>query len=198
MFTRSPHDPRRAGRPPRFALLPLALKLLLAVGCLAPLASAPALELRGSTYFVRAPDQAKLVSYYTSVWEATPEHYITVVMPDGAGADLGGLTIEQIRGSDTDFPYDVSRTRAFFGLPRHEGPAVPVQAAFDQGVRRFTLTFPEPVAPGRTLTVVLMPWRNPGTADTYLFQVTAYPAGPSPVASPVGVAVLRIYERFPF
>jgi hypothetical protein len=75
---------------------------------------------------------------------------------------------------------------------------VPVQAGFDERARRFSLTFPEPVAPGRTLTVVLKPWRNPGSADTYLFQVIAYPAGPSPVASPVGVATLRIYDRFPW
>jgi hypothetical protein len=35
-------------------------------------------------------------------------------------------------------------------------------------------------------------------ADTYLFQVLAWPAGPDPVASPVGVGTLRIYDPTPW
>lgn len=178
----------------------LSLMLLLSLQLVAAGGGRPAkaLELRGSTYFVRAPVKAEMLSYSTTVWESLPDHYITVVLPEGADARLGGLSVEQIRGSDFSFPYDVRATRAFYGRPRHEEAAVPVQAVFDEGSRRFQLTFPEPVSPGRTLTVVLRPWRNPGVADTYLFQVTAYPAGPSPVASPVGVATLRIYDRFPW
>lgn len=168
--------------------LPLALTL--------QLTPAGALELRGSTYFVHAPLKAQILSYSTTVWESLPDHYITLTLPEDAGADLGMISVEQIRGSDFSFAYDVGATRAFIGRPRHEGAAVPVQAEFDAGSRRFRLTFPQPVPPGRTLTVVLRPWRNPGTADTYLFQVMAYPAGPSPVASPVGVATLRIYDFF--
>lgn len=67
-------------------------------------------------------------------------------------------------------------------------------ASFEPAARRFTLQFPEPVPPGATVTVSLRPWFNPVQADTYLFQVTAIPAGPGPVASPVGVGTLRIYQ----
>lgn len=61
-----------------------------------------------------------------------------------------------------------------------------------------TIDFPEPLPPGSTVTVVLRPWANPGVSDTYLFQVVAWPAGPRPVASPVGVATLRIYRFMPW
>jgi Protein of unknown function (DUF2808) len=54
------------------------------------------------------------------------------------------------------------------------------------------------VMPGNTVTVMLKPWYNPVQADTYLFQVSAWPAGPQPVASPVGTATLRIYDRMPW
>jgi hypothetical protein len=48
---------------------------------------------------------------------------------------------------------------------------------------------------GNTVTVSVVPWTNPMQSDTYLFQVVAYPAGPEPLGSPVGVATLRIYEN---
>lgn len=157
---------------------------------------ARALELRGSTYFVRAPWKADMVSYYTTVWQSGVEYYVTLDLPQDAGADLGRLTIQQTRGADTSFPFSVERTRAWLGRPRQQGAAIPVQASFEEEARRFTIDFPQPVPPGSTITVALRPWRNPNTADTYLFQVTAYPAGPSPVASPVGFTTLRIYDAF--
>jgi hypothetical protein len=35
--------------------------------------------------------------------------------------------------------------------------------------------------------------RNPIVADTSLYTVRAFPVGPQPVASPVGVGRVRIY-----
>ena len=95
---------------------------------------------------------------------------------------------------DTSFPFFVDRTSAFLGRPRQQGPRVPVQAQFDSDARRFTLSFPEPIKPGSTLTVVLKPWNNPAFSDTYMFQVTAYPAGPNPSPASLGFGTLRIYD----
>ena len=50
-----------------------------------------------------------------------------------AGASLGGLTIQQSRGSDWQFPFLVERTQAFLGRPRQVGaqvPVVPICCAF--------------------------------------------------------------------
>lgn len=157
-----------------------------------------ALELRGSTYFTKPPWKATLTSYATNVAEPMPRHYLSLELDPAAGAALGGLTVVQIRGADQDFSYDPRRTRAFLGRPRREGAAVPVQAGYEERSRRFVIRFPQPVPPGSTITVEMRPWRNPQVADTYLFEVTALPDGPNPVASPVGVATLRIYDAFPF
>jgi len=172
-------------------LLPLAaLPLLLAT--MQP--GTQALELGGSTQFLRAPSKVSLTSYTTDVGQSPAEYFFTLSLDEQAGASLGGMTIQQIRGADWQFPFAVERTRAFLGVPRREGRQIPVQASFDAAARRFTLTFPGPVPPGATVTVSLRPWVNPIQADSYLFQVTAIPAGPNPVTSPVGVGTLRIYQ----
>ncbi len=153
-----------------------------------------AMELRGATYFRRPPWKVDLISYATTVWEPLAEYYFTVELDPGADAALGALTIEQTRGVDRQFPFNVGATRAFLGRPRHEGAAVPVEASFDVDRRRFELRFPEPVAPGTTVTVMLKPWNNPAFADTYMFAVSAYPAGPNPSPAALGYGTLRIYQ----
>ena len=171
--------------------LPLAtLSLLLAT---AP-PSARALELGGRTQFVRAPWKVALTSYTTNVGQSPAEYFFTLSLDGQAGASLGGLTIQQTRGADWQFPFAVERTRAFLGVPRREGRQIPVQASFEPASRLFSLSFPEPIPPGATVTVSLRPWFNPIQADTYLFQMTAIPFGPNPLPSPVGVGTLRIYQ----
>ncbi|KAF0652862.1 hypothetical protein L107_11940 [Cyanobium sp. Copco_Reservoir_LC18] len=173
-------------------LVPPLAVLTLAMAAAAPAALAQ--EPGGRTQFLRAPWKVTLTSYTTNVGQSPAEYFFTLSLEAGAGASLGGMTIQQIRGADWQFPFAVERTRAFLGVPRREGPRIPVQAGFDPAARRFDLSFPEPVPPGATVTVSLRPWTNPVQADTYLFQVTAIPAGPGPVPSPVGVGTLRIYQ----
>ena len=188
---------RRFGPVPR--TLPAgALALALGVAAAAGGPALQALELRGKTFFAKPPWSVDLISYYTTVWEPWAEYYFTINLDPQAGASLGGLQITQTRGVDRDFPFNVSGTRAFLGRPRQQGEAVPVEASFDQTTRRFSIRFPQPVAPGSTVTLVLKPWSNPSMADTYMFQVTAFPEGPNPSPTPLGYGTLRIYmpDRF--
>lgn len=178
--------------------LPAALLLISLAGPLSPAAPGRALELNGSTVFVRAPWKAELISYDTTAGSAPVSYYLTLSLDAQAGASLGRVSMQQTRGADWNFPFSAQLTRAFLGRPRREGRAVPVQGEFDARERRISVVFPEPVPPGETVTVVLRPWTNPQWPDTYLFQVVVWPAGPNPVASPVGTATLRIYERYLF
>jgi hypothetical protein len=158
-----------------------------------PPPAASALELRGATYFQRPPWKVDLVSYTTTVGDPAAEYFFTVELAADAGASLGELTIQQTRGADWQFPFLVERTQAFLGRPRRAGAQVPVTASFDMASRRFSVRFPEPIAPGRTVTVMLKPWYNPSQSDTYMFQVTGFPAGPNPSPVPLGYGTLRIY-----
>lgn len=189
--------PLRTAAPLR--CLPTALLLMVLAGPVSP-GSPPgrALELNGSTHFVRAPWKAELISYDTNAGSAPVSYYLTLSLDPQAGASLGTVSVQQTRGADWNFPFSPELTRAFLGRPRREGRAIPVQASFDARERRISVAFPEPVPPGETVTVVLRPWTNPQWPDTYLFQVVVWPAGPNPVASPVGTATLRIYDRYLF
>lgn len=160
--------------------------------------AALALEIRGTTFFAKPPWSVDLISYYTTVWEPWAEYYFTLQLDPAAGASLGGLRITQTRGVDRTFDFNVAATKAFLGRPRQQGLPVPVKARFDSSSRSFEITFPEPVPPGSTLTVVLKPWYNPSMADTYMFAVTAYPSGPDPSPTSLGYGTLRIYmpDRF--
>ena len=172
----------------------LALGVLMALTAAAP---TTALELRGSTYFASPPWKAEWLTYSSNVSQGNVEHYLTIALPERAGVSLAELGFGQIRGVDTDFLSRINRVRACVGRPRLEGEPIPVQAAFDAGSGPWRVLFLEPVPPpGTTVTVALRAWRNPWWSDTYLFQVVAWPAGPDPMPSPVGVATLRIYDPF--
>lgn len=173
-----------------------ALALLMVAPALLAGPGVQALEVRGTTVFMRAPWKADLVSYDTNAGSAPVSYYLTLSLDPQAGAALGRVTVQQTRGSDWSFPFSPELTQAFLGRPRRQGQPVPVRARFDQNQRLITVDFPQPVPPGETVTVVLRPWTNPNFADTYLFQVVVWPAGPNPVPSPVGTATLRIYDRY--
>ena len=164
------------------------------------LAAAPvsALELDGQTWFTRPPWKVTFTNYYAYVGQTAATYYFTVTLPEQAGAGLGGLVIQQTRGVDRSFQFAPERTRAFVGLPRREGAAIPVQAAFNPQERRITVQFPQPPQPGQTITVALKPWNNPFQADTYMFGVQALPAGPNPVAASLGFATMQIYDGVRF
>jgi hypothetical protein len=178
-------------------LISLALSVSPWLGALAaPLMPQPAgaVELRGSTYFTRPPWKVDLVSFRTDAGDPLAEYFFTVELDPDAGASLGGLLIQQSQGPDTDFPFSPERTRAFLGRPRGRGESIPVEAEYAQREREVRVRFPQPVAPGSTVTVMVKPWFNPSMPGTYLFQVTAFPDGPNPNPTPLGSARLRIYR----
>ena len=157
-----------------------------------------ALELNGQTWFARPPWKVTFTNYYTYVGQTAAIYYFTLTLPEPAGAGLGGLVIQQTRGVDRNFQFAPARTRAFEGLPRREGAAIAVQAAFDPQARRITVQFPQPPQPGQTITVALKPWNNPFQSDTYMFAVQALPAGPNPVPASLGFATMPIFDGIRF
>ncbi|MFO7629668.1 MAG: DUF2808 domain-containing protein [Prochlorococcaceae cyanobacterium] len=187
-------------RTPLLSWLDYGLRCALGISAASALAlvPAPALELRGRTYFSSPPLKLTFRNYYSNAWEAGGEYYFTLLVPPAAGASLGGLRIQQSHGVDWSFPFLVERSRAFLGEPRREGRSLPLEVSFEAQARLFMIRFLEPVAPGQTVTVALRPQRNPGQADTYLFAVTAFPDGPQPEGAPLGFARMPIYDPRPF
>ena len=168
----------------------------LGIGLLSALAPSPCwtFELNGQSYFTQPPWRVEFTNYDWLVDAGGPEYYFTVALAENAGAHLGGLVITQTSGSDQTFWIDPKQTSAFFGRPRQEGEAIPVQAEFHEQKRIMRVEFPDPPPPGSTLTVVLRPPNNPSLNDLYLFAVEALPAGPNPSAAPLGFARMEILD----
>ena len=160
--------------------------------------AARALEVEGQTWFTSPPWKVDFRNYYWYVGQTGAEYYFTITLPEKAGVGLGGLQIQQTRGVDRSFQFAPERTRAFLGLPRREGAAIPVQADFNNAQRLVTVRFPEPPQPGQTFTVALKPWNNPFQSDTYMFSVQALPAGPNPVPASLGFATMQILDGVRF
>ena len=172
------------------------LRRWLGIGLLSVLAQSPGwtLELNGQSYFTQPPWRVEFTNDDWLVDAGGPEYYFTVALAENAGAHLGGLVITQTSGSDQTFWIDPKQTSAFFGRPRQEGEAIPVQAKFHEQKRIMRVEFPDPPPPGSTLTVVLRPPKNPSLNDLYLFAVEALPAGPNPSAAPLGFARMEILD----
>ena len=177
-------------------MAPNKLRRWLGICVLSLLAQGPGwtLELNGRSFFTQPPWRVEITNYYWHVDAGGPEYYFTVALAENAGAHLEGLVITQTSGSDQTFWIDPKETSAFFGRPRHEGDAIPVEAQFHEQKRSMRVDFPDPPPPGSTLTVVLRPPNNPSLNDIYLFAVEALPAGANPSAAPLGFARMEILD----
>ena len=177
-------------------MAPNKLRRWLGICVLSLLAQGPGctIELNGQSFFTQPPWRVEFTNYDWHVDAGGPEYYFTVALAENAGAHLGGLVITQTSGSDQTFWIDPKETSAFFGRPRHEGDAIPVEAQFHEQKRSMRVDFPDPPPPGSTLTVVLRPPNNPSLNDIYLFAVEALPAGANPSAAPLGFARMEILD----
>ena len=177
-------------------MAPNKLRRWLGISVLSLLAQGPGwtLELNGQSFFTQPPWRVEFTNYDWHVDAGGPEYNFTVALAENAGVHLGGLVITQTSGSDQTFWIDPNETSAFFGRPRHEGDAIPVEAQFHEQKRSMRVDFPDPPPPRSTLTVVLRPPNNPSLNDIYLFAVEALPAGANPSAAPLGFARMEILD----
>ena len=165
----------------------------LAAAVLMTVTTAKAMEINGQTSFVAVPTKAKLTNYRWYAFECCAVYYVTLDFPEGAGADLGGINLEQIRGAQAAFYYGAVPVKAFIGTPRREGRSVEVQAEFSDDARSIDISFESAVTPGDTITIAFQAGVNPPD-DIYTFSLTAIPAGPNPIHQMVGVVQMEIFE----
>ena len=165
----------------------------LAAAVLMTATTAKAVEIDGQTSFVAVPTQAKLTNYRWYAFECCAVYYVTLEFPGGAGADLGGIYLEQILGAQPAFYYGAVPVKAFIGTPRRQGKSVEVQAKFSHDARSIDVRFESAVKPGDVVTIAFQTGVNP-PEDIYTFSLTAVPAGPNPIHQMVGVIQMEIFE----
>ena len=173
----------------------LSVSLLIPLGMLTSGRSAAAVQLADGTVYFASPPQLGAVSSTNSAvnaWVVT--YYFTLTVPDKAGESLGQVTIEQSEGTDLVrfSPKDVT---AVEGTSRRSAPSLGLgEVKVDRPTKTVTINFNPPVPPGKTVTLALVPDRNPLYGGVYLFGVTAFPAGEKTHGQFLGFGRLHFYE----
>jgi hypothetical protein len=155
----------------------------------------------GTTIFEKSPRlvDASTTFNNTYVWGAT--YYFTIALPENAGEPLQKVSIAQRQGSE-DIRFDLEKTVAYEGTADDKGIRLAIATVDakstlnpqNEPTNTITVTFLEPVAPGKTLTVGLKPKRNPQYEGIYLFGVTVFPRGDKPSGLYLGVGRLHFYR----
>ena len=184
----------QSGDNPRLTTLTMRfLTSTLAAAVLMTIATAKALEINGQTSFVAVPTKAKLTNYRWHAFECCAVYYVTLELPEGAGADLGAINLQQIRGAQAAFYFGAVPVKAFIGVPRRQGRSVEVKAEFGDDARSVNIRVESAVMPGETITLAFEAGVNP-PEDLYTFSLTAIPTGPNPIHQMVGVIQMEIFN----
>ena len=168
------------------------LSATLAAAVLITTGSVKAVEINDQTSFVAVPTKTKLTNYSWYAYQGAAVYYLTLEFPEGAGADLGGINLEQIQGQKA-FSYGAVPVQAFIGTPRRQGRSLDVEAKFSDDGRSADVKFTSVVNPGQTVTIAFQAGVNP-PQGIYTFSVIAIPAGENPVNQMVGVVDMKIYQ----
>jgi len=157
--------------------------------------SVSAQELPGGISFFAAPPQlAESSTTFDGVSIPTPKYYFTIALPDDAGAGLASVVF-QSQASPDPINFYPDRTEAFVGDRPNLGQSIPLQTTlWDRSTGRLTVSFAEPVAPGQTVTIRLIPVRNPNTPGVYQFRLFALPPGDQAQSMDLGVARFQFYR----
>lgn len=155
-------------------------------------AAMPSAEQR--SFFRQSPSLLNATTTFSSVraWGAT--YYFTIQLPQDAGNSLGKIAIAQREAPD-DISFYLDRTVAFEGTHRRKGETINIKSVTqDEETGAIVVDFASPIPAGTTVTIGLKPKRNPDYSGTYLFGVTAVPAGENPYSLYLGVGRLTFYR----
>lgn len=167
----------------------------------------------GTVYFVEPPSLIAAVNTYKDIYIPNVSYYFTVNIPDNAGEPLQRITINQYQGAD-DIYFDLKHTSVFEGSS-HKGQKIALKDVTSEVSRTPTtpgeklgqtrprktrivsITFDQPVPPGRTITIELIAEQNPSVSGVYLFGVTAFPPGEKVHSQFLGFGRLQFYSYGP-
>jgi hypothetical protein len=149
----------------------------------------------GRVYFERPPSLVSATATVSRIGSANARYYFDLHVPSDAGEALQRVTITQMGGRSfiQQIEFEDDETRAFLGSRHHRGDEVAIAASvWEADTQTITIEFVTPIEPGTDVTIRLEPERNPELTGTYLFGVTAFPAGDNSQGQFLG------YGRFGF
>lgn len=153
---------------------------------------ARAVKINGTTAFAQPPSlvAATTTDKDTDAWVV--KYYFTIELPATASEPLQRVTFSQTEGTER-IRFHQKETFAFEGTQDHRGPKLALQSTNNRQPQSISVTFDPPVPPGKTVTIGLLPVRNPRYDGVYLFGVTAFPAGEQAAGQFLGFGRLHFY-----
>ncbi len=174
--------------------LATALSLSLSTVALVGISAQAVTLANGTTYFTQPPrlEGATATQTIARFWGST--YYFTLTLPENAGEPLQKVVISPQAAPDR-VRFDVNRTEAFEGTFGREGTTLPLQSVTqDPKTQAITITFEPAIVAGKTVTIGLYADRNPDLGGTYLYGVTAFPAGEQSFGQFLGYGRISIYD----
>ncbi len=145
----------------------------------------------GTVAFADPPTLLDAITTFRSVRARGAKYYFTLSLPSTSDEPLQKVTINLRVGAD-NIKYRLDKTIAAVGTARNRTQEIAIASAtFDEQTQTVTVIFAEPIVAGTTFTVGLRPKRNPHWGGTYLFGVTAFPAGKKSQGIYLGAARLQ-------
>lgn len=145
----------------------------------------------GTVAFAKPPRLLDAITTFRTVGARTAEYYFTLSLPSTADEPLQKITVNLRQGAD-EIDYRLDKTVAAVGTARNQTEKIAIdKAVFNPETETVTVTFAKPVSPGTTFTLGLKPEHNPDFDGTYLFGVTAFPAGDKSQGIYLGAARLQ-------
>lgn len=131
----------------------------------------------GTVAFAKPPTLVDAITTFRATRASAAKYYFTLSLPETADEPLQKITINLRQGAD-NIDYRLDKTIAAVGTARNRTEPIEIaETTFNAETQTVTVTLAEPIVPGTTFTIGLKPKRNPDLDGTYLFGVTAFPAG---------------------
>lgn len=148
----------------------------------------------GKTHFVQPPRFEGAMATQKTARFLGSTYYFTLTVPENAGESLQTVIITPEPAPDR-VQFELKQTEAFEGTSDREGAKLPLQTVTqDPKTQAIAVTFNPAVAAGKTVTIGLYATRNPDTGGTYLYGVTAFPAGAQSSGQFLGYGRIQIYD----
>ena len=145
----------------------------------------------GTVAFAKPPQLLDAITTFRAVRARGSKYYFTLSLPETADEPLQKITVNLRQGADK-IDYRLDKTIAAVGKARNRTEEIAVESTtYDVETETVTITFARPIAPGTTFTVGLRPKQNPDFGGTYLFGITAFPAGEKSRGIYLGAARLQ-------
>ena len=148
----------------------------------------------GTVAFAHPPRLLNAITTFRSVRARAAKYYFTISLPANSDEPLQKVVINLRRGAD-QINYYLEKTIATSETASKTKQNIALKdVKFNDETQTITIDFAQPIVAGTTFTIGLKPKRNPDWGGTYLFGVTAFPAGEKSQGIYLGAGRLQFDE----